>query len=177
MPDAYELYDGKFVQTIQAVSAANALTILTTRAVPDGKIWTILGANYEPSAAETKVVAWGVYTRNAQVYPITIPQSFQYLPTLGLGFPCVREGMEIKLLPGDYLFAARDSATAGSTMAILVRFVETDMPLLRYVEPQREVPQRRVAHSTIFSASPGAAGRAGLISEPGPGGGKRSEPK
>lgn len=173
MPEAYELYDCKFVQWTSSTSAANALTVLCTTPVPAGKLWTIIGGVYYPSAAETRTVVFGIYNPS-YVYPITKAESWAYVGNTNLGLSPVREGMEIKLYPGDYLFVARDVATAGSTMTIGFRFIESDLPLLRYVEPQRQVPSRRQAHSTGLRSTPSAGfGGPGTSPESAPSGGRR----
>lgn len=178
MPDAYEVQEARFLQWATSLSAAGALTVLSTFGVPKGKIWTVLGAAYYPSVAETRTVCFGVY-HNGQVYPVTLAEQWPYVGNTNLGLALVREGLELKLWPEDYLFVARDAATAGSTMALNFRYIETDLPLYTYIEPQLRKRQAG-ALSTIRSAIGVIGGGRGIGGgERGPegGGGRRSLPK
>lgn len=177
MPDAYEIHEGRYVQFAVSQSAANALVVLSTYGVPAGKIWTIIGAGYYPSVSETKTCAFGIYN-DGRVYPVTLADSWAYIGNTNLALAALREGMELKLYPGDYLFVARDSATAGSVMNLNFRYIESDLPPYRYTDPQSQVVRRVAGHSgNLRSSSPGSVSRGGIdVGGEGPGG-HRSEPK
>lgn len=153
--DAYDLHEARFVQIRSASSAAGGLSV-GIGPVPEGKIWTILCAGYYPSVSETKVVWYALYTQTIN-FPVTVPQSWA---ATGEQYPALTEGMELKLYPGEYLYVYRASATAGSTMTLNVRFIESDMPLYEYVEPQ-ERKRESIARSTILGQIGGGGGRAG----------------
>lgn len=176
MPEAYSVFDAKFLQWAGSVSAANALTVLALSGVPDGKVWTILGASYYPSTAETRTVAYGVYN-GGRVFPVTIAESWPYVGNTNLGLALLREGMELRLYPGDYLFVARDAATAGSTMSLFFRYIETDLPPYRYLDPQSQVLRRVESHSANLSPSSSRSVSRGGIDVGEERGGHRSEPK
>jgi hypothetical protein len=168
MPQAYDLHDAHFVQESAIASAADDLSV-STPIVPPGKIWTILNASYRPSVAETKIIFYAIIGRAGLEHAVTRPTSIALLTT---NFnPAVTEGMEIRLYPGEQLRAYRDSGTAGSSMYLRVRFIETDMPYFSYVEPQRKIIQKHGQRG--MEVVLGGAGGGGLGGGPGgPGGGK-----
>jgi hypothetical protein len=163
--DAYELHEGRFLQEGVFTSAADALYV-TSGLVPAGKVWTILSATYNPSATETRTVQYVLAGRNNAQYAIRDPVAIALTTTMG--FPCVTEGMELKLFPGEYLRVQRDVATAGSTMAMKMRWVETDLPYYSYDDPLNKVVKAAQRHGSAYRSSgavsiggPGAAGRVG----------------
>lgn len=174
MPDAYTITESRFVQQQTITSAAGDVS-LVDYAVPAGKVWTILQAGYTPSAGETKVVQW--FIRRAGVnYPITLPTSIA-LTTI-TAWPAVTEGMELKLFPGEQLYVSRDSATAGSTMTLFKRYIETDLPLYEYVDPQEQLRISKFRRGIIGGAvSPQSGGRPSSLGGVGMGGGRGGVPR
>lgn len=174
--DAYEVHDGRFVQDRQFISAADAL-VVNSAAVPVNKVWTIIGLGYFPNTAETKIIVFSIgKLAGAFVYPITVPVSIALSTARGL--PGLQEGMEIKLFPGEYISVNRDSATAGSTMILNVRYLETDLPYYEYVDPMSRVVSKKRAHGSVYRTTGGlsmGSGGAGPHSLPG-GGRGGSEP-
>lgn len=141
----YDVSELRLVQTRSAGSAANALWTEIADAVPAGKIWNIIGIGYLPSVAETQVVSFEKVTRESQPIGILNPVSLNLNPAIATG---LTEGMEIALLPGEKIRVRRVAATAGSTMAFYIQFVEADMPLYEYTEPQLAKREKMFA-STI----------------------------
>lgn len=152
MPDGYDLHDGRLICEVATASAANAI-FLNSDPVPVGKVWTFLSASYYPSATETRTVQWCVCGRSNYIYPIQIPV------TISLGalvyLPLVTEGMELKLFPKEFLRIQRDVATAGSTMTMLYRYIETDLPYYKYNEPLNRVVQSTRKHGAVYRSSGG----------------------
>lgn len=143
MPDAYELHDGAFVQLQTNTSAANGLSAIVGP-VPAGKIWTVMSAVAAPSVAETQIY-WFALTNFGVTFPVTLPASIALAPAVQQFYPLVREGMELKMFPGEYLTAYRAAATAASTISIYVRLIETDLPF--YVELDKHKVLRRRARA------------------------------
>jgi len=174
MPESYDLHDGRFLERKLKASAANA-TELNYYPVPANKVWTFLGASYVPSAAETRVVTWFILT-GGDYCMISRPVSI----LLGgwARFPLLEQGMELKLFPGEILGISRDVATAGSTMTIFARIIETDLPPYDYVEPQERKRITAAKHSISRSvAAATVGGGSGPLVPPGRGGGRGgSEP-
>ncbi len=176
--DAYDLHEGRFLQSRGAASAANGVSV-SVGPVPAGKVWTFLAGAYHPSATETKTAYWLIYNAiTGEEFPVTQPVAIALGPLIPL--PLVTMGMEIKLFPGEFLFVRRDSATAGSTMDIHTRLIETDLPYYAYEEPQNKVVRKVQQHGQVYRSS-GAISQTGGGS-PGPsghgggGGGGGSEP-
>jgi uncharacterized membrane protein YgcG len=160
MPDGYALSDARFVQEKAIGSAANA-EALTILVCPAGKICTILSAGYSPSVTETQVVYFEIYSKAAYDYPITMPVSIS-LGNLVPRLPCLTEGMEIKIFPGEALLVIRGGHTAGSTMSAYVRWIETDLPFYKYTEPLKPVVDRTTKHGSAFrGAGSGSGGSTG----------------
>jgi len=109
--DAYELNESRFVQCRQYNSSVNGHSV-SSPSVPEGKIWTILAAELHPDADETQRVWFTVLDASLSRYiPITIPAS-QVFDVSELEFyPLLREGMEIKLFPGERLLGYRQAHT------------------------------------------------------------------
>jgi uncharacterized membrane protein YgcG len=160
MPEAYEIHDGKFIQDVTRLSAANALSNYVGP-VPAGKVWTLLAASYNPDVPETRVVHWQLLSRGTIAYALSTPVSIALSGTLH--YPLLYAADEMKLFPGEYLYIQRDVATAGSTMLIKARLIETDLPYFSYEEPQKKVVRQVYRH---------ASGSGGALSS---GGGGRPE--
>lgn len=149
MTDAWTIHEARFIQLSQVTSAANATTI-SSAAVPNGKVWTILAGGYYPDAPETRYIATNVATAGGSSYPIAYPVTL-LLNTVAR-FPIVTEGMELKLFPGEYIYITRDVATAGSIMILQLRYVETDLPYYAYEEPLNKVVQTSQKHGSAYRA-------------------------
>ena len=160
MPEAYEVYDGRFLQERSVTSGAGATTI-TGPAVPAGKVWTVMSGSYAPSVAETRTVCWFILTRGGNYIAISFPQTILLPPG---NWPLLTQGTEIKLFPGEALYINRDVATAGSTINIVFRFIETDLPYYSQVEKLRKVLDQSQRHGSVYRST-------GAISTGGSGGG------
>lgn len=159
MPDAYELHEGRFIQRALNTSAADALQVWVP-AVPAGKIWTLLSGFVTCSVAETQIYWAGIQSMGTQ-WPILRPASFALAPAVYQNLPLVTEGMEIKIFAGEVLAGYRAAATGGSTMSIYVRYIENDLPLYEYIEPQEVRRLRRSAQAAIGSMVRGGGGGGG----------------
>lgn len=140
MPDAYEVHDGQFIQLAANGSVANALSIQLP-AVPSGKVWTFLSAFLTVNVAETQDF-WFSISSMGFAFPVTIPVQFALAPAVGENFPLVREGMELKLWQGEQLFANRSAATAGSSITVIARYIETDMAFYREADKYKELRRK-----------------------------------
>jgi len=136
--DAYEIHDARNVQTLTNWSGADGL-VVSIGPVPAGKVWTILAAYLSGSITETRTFWFAIVSRSGLNMPVTVPVSFLIAPLVALYLPLVTEGMELRLLPGESLSAFRSVATAGSTIGIAAKFIETDLPYYSYVEPLKKI--------------------------------------
>lgn len=157
MPDAYEIHDGAFLQQKTYTSAADAL-IATLGPVPGGRVWSILSAYINTSVSETQDF-WFALT-NYYNFPVTLPQEFTTDPATAKYFPMLREGMELKLFPNEYLKGYRDAATAGSTISLVIRYIETDLQYYVELDKQKNLQRRMRA---MEASSPGVRGSGGFI--------------
>lgn len=177
MPEAYDLHEARFIQYAVHTSAADATSILAS-AVPAGKVRTYIGGGAYPSASETKVYHWAITANSgASLLPVTTPVSIAL--TSGRGLPLVTEGMEIKLYPGEQLIVYRDSATAGSTMTLILRFIESDLPFYAYEEPQNKIVKKLFQRGSVYRSSGGISERSAPGRVPGSegsGGGGNPQP-
>lgn len=149
MPDAYEVAEGRFINFFSVVSAADAL-YRDFGPVPSGRVWTILSACGVPSVNETRTWWFAVEAYNSgYAVPVTWPTSLAAVVANQQYPAMVREGMELKLFPGERLYVFRDAATAGSSLTLRGRFIESDMPLYHYEEPQLRNRMRRAIASAI----------------------------
>lgn len=169
-----DLFDASELRLVQQRSsgptAANALYIdCGYPGVPQGKIWTVIGVYYIPSVAETQVVSFGKYN-GVQYFPLLNPLSMNLNPT---GATCIEQGMIFYLLPGEFLYARRVAATAGSTLSMSMQFIESDMPLYHYEEPQIVLRQKRAIGSIRQQLGGGLASGGGGGSMPGTTGGAK----
>jgi len=177
MPEAYELHEARFIQTKLVNSAANAL-YAEVGPVPAGKVWTILCAAGFPSVDETQTVWMAIFIPvGGLTFPITTPASMALKMTPPIFRPGVTEGMEIKLYPGEYLRAYRGSATAGSSIYIAVRYIESDLPFYSYEEPQNKVVRQTFKRGSVYRASGGGISERGGGSGGPSGGGGGGGPK
>jgi hypothetical protein len=157
MPDAYELHDLRFPQIFVLPSAANALSVTST-VCPVGKIRTMLAGEYVPSVAETRTCYWAIFTAGYSM-PVTYPASVALSPTIGL--PLLTMGMELKLLPGEYVQIFRDVATAGSSMTMVLRYIETELPPFRYDDPQNKIRAQKFKHGQSITRGISGGGPSG----------------
>lgn len=142
----WKLEETRLVQVTAASSAVAGLTC-STAAVPLGKIWVILAAGYMPDVAETRIISFYKVAQFGGIpgtYCISNPISLALNPARAT---FIEQGMEYYLLPGEYITARRDAATAGSVMNLLIQFVEIDQPLYTYDEPQIVKRQQRALSS------------------------------
>jgi len=175
MPESWDLHEGRFIREEAKTSAADGLYI-DSSTVPAGKVWTVIECSIGPSVAETQEVAFLLISRSTYQYAVSIPESVA-LSTL-IQFPLVTMGMELKLFPGDKIRGRRAAATAGSTISMNVRYIETDLPPYDYVEPQERKRITAARHS-IGKAISGGVGGGAVVPPvpPGRGGGRGgSEP-
>lgn len=136
MSSFYRLDEGRFIQLRTGTSAANALS-LSTGPVPENKIWTILAGFMYPSADENTTYWFSIWDRGPTMpFPVVRPVQFQTAIAVAQYFPLLTEGTELVLFQGEYIYAYRATAAAGSTLTAYYRFIESDIPLHRYVEPQ-----------------------------------------
>jgi hypothetical protein len=171
MPDAYQIYDSRFISAKRGDSAVNGLFV-QVGGPPVGKVWTIIAASYFPSAAETRTVFWSLISAGNIQYALTVPQAIA-LSTAVL-YPFVIMGLEFKLFPGQSIQVNRDVATAGSTCTINIIYYETDLPPFEYEDPQNIVRAQRLKHGwNLRSISRGGGTPAGSVPPEAPSGGRR----
>jgi hypothetical protein len=145
----YEPAEVQFVQLATFSSVADALSA-AFGPVPQKKLWTFQVMGYFPGVAETRIVWWNVVHPNGTTeIPVSVPQSIALSNTRG--FPLLLAGDEFALLPGQWLQVRRDAATAGSQMFMLGQYIETDVPLFSYTEPQEARRLKRRATGLIRS--------------------------
>lgn len=149
-PEGYELHEARFVQEYSNASLADGL-YTAIGPVPAGKVWTILAASLGPSVAETRTVWYSIRAKNVTFFPVTVPAAI----ALGVlnRLPLLTMGMEIKLYPQDYLYGHRDVATAGSTLSLYARVIETDLPYYSYEEPLNKVVKQSQRHGSVYRSS------------------------
>jgi len=168
MPDAYALGEARFINYGQSVAGAGALLVGTAQ-VPRNCVWTILSALAYCSVAETQVYWFAILGQDTNYYPVTQPASISIAPAVVQWYPMLREGMELKLFPGEQLYAYRAAATAGSTLGLFFRYIESNLPLFNEVEPQL---QRKLFSSRPSNIGRGIAARILPGRAPGGGGGE-----
>lgn len=161
----WPLCEARLIQYREATSAANANNVVVgSPGPPDGKVWVILEGGYYPSVAETQQVSWLKYD-GSKNYVITNPVSHALDPAVPTVHGPVEQGMEVALFPGEYIRVSRGDHTAGSTMIAYIKFVEIDLPLYTYDEPQVVKRQSR-ALSSIRAAVGGLTTRGGGVAVP-----------
>lgn len=158
MPEAYQIHDAQFLQVASAISAADAL-FAAIGPVPTGKVWTLLSVLGYCSAAETQIYWSAIQSLDGNYYPITRPASFAIAPAVSQWFSALLEGMEIKLWPKESIRMHRAVATAGSTIGIYIRYIETDLDF--YVELDKHKVLRRRGEA-MKESDPGFSRRPGL---------------
>lgn len=174
----WDLKEARFLQFAYEVSPADATDItLGSHICPPEKARIFLNVGYMPTAAETRVIAFSKMTKFGQELPLINPFSAALNPALAT---FLEQGNEEIFFPGEYLIVRRDDHTAGSQMKLWAQFVEIDLPLYTYEEPQRvrraalALSSVRQAMGIVGGSRGGGAPVAGPVSG---GGGRRSLPK
>lgn len=147
MPDAYEIYEARYLGTNTVISAVNELQA-DSAAVPAGRVWTILSATAFTSVDDTQDFWFTIHNPQLEGFLVTLPTNFSMDVSASKYFPCQREGMELKLFPGEYLSAHRAGAAVGSTIGIQYRFIESPLPLYEEYEPQDA--RRRISTNRVL---------------------------
>jgi len=166
----WNLCEVRLLQTKSRTSEENAETV-AIGPVPAGKIWVVLGVGYLPSVAETQTISFNK-THGANGFGYLNPLSMALNPAIAT---CIEQGMELMMWPGEYLHVVRGGHTEGSHMFLAINFVEIDLPLYTYDEPQvvkrqnRAISTVRQIISTQRGGGPGAATRPEVPAERGPG--------
>jgi len=164
----YKLEEARLIQQRGATSAANALNLsVGGPGVPQGKLWIVTAFGYMPSVAETQVVSVEKYTAGNYFFGLINPASLNLNPAQAT---FIEQGMEYLLFPGEYLIVRRVAATAASTMTANMQFVEIDLPLYTYDEPQVVKRQQRAISSVRSMLGGGSGGGGGVAGGRGSGG-------
>lgn len=157
---SWDLAEARLVQIRDLWSGINATNFsFVSSPVPAGKIWVITGFAYVPDAAETKTINIRKVTAGGQSFGLLNPISLALNPMVA---SFLEQGMEHYLMPGEYIQVHRDSATAGSAMRLTMQFIEIDLPLYHYDEPQVVKRQQR-ALSSIRQRLGGGLGRGSMV--------------
>ena len=173
MSEAYKNEEIRLIQERVSTSAADALYI-NIGTVPEGKIWTVTCFGYRPSVAETQVVSFQKVTRAGTTMALLNPISLNLNPAYAT---FIEQGMSYQLFPNEYIFARRVAATGGSTMSLWMQFIESDLPIYTYEEPQIVKRTARALSNIRQRMSGGGSLRGGGGEAPGgPGGGGRGRP-
>lgn len=159
----WPLCEARLLQKRSAVSAANATSVLLGAGPPQGKVWILLGVGYYPSVAETRSVGFEKQD-GTNTFALNNPVSMLLNPAVAT---CIEQGMECMLFPGELLGVKRDVATAGSTMTLVIQFVEIDLPLYVYEEPQIVKRTQRALSSIRQRLGGGGGTGSGPGSSPG----------
>lgn len=174
--DAYRLDEGRMMYDKTIASAVAATSCWDANfVVPAGRIWTIVFASANVDMAETRVFTLAVYnlSRGGVTHGVSVRSA---AAAASFPFPLLAEGSELKLWPGDRIQLSRDAATAGSIMSLYLRVIESDLPPLTYIDPQKIIAanRRRGKFSTALSIARGeapapdgpATGGVGYVREP-----------
>jgi uncharacterized membrane protein YgcG len=172
--DAYEIKDGRHLSEVIGGAGVDGLVALVGP-VPEGKTWTIFAGELFPSVNETRTVFFAIRARSTNYFSISVPVAIAL--TLTRGYPLVTQGMELKLFPGESLYAFRDVATAGSNFYIRIRYIETDLPYFSYEEPLNKVVRTSQKHSSLLRGGGGGGGGGGIGGGGRPEGGGRGGPQ
>lgn len=160
--DVFEPKDIRFLQERTNSSGAGGLSV-NIGPVPAGKFWTVTlarGSNSVGAGGENQVIWFSVRRPNGNYFPVTRPVQQVVDSTVSQFFPMLTEGLELRLNEGEMLFFFRAAATAGSTITINAVFIESDVPLYTYEEPQIALKSKRILSSIRSEISRGRAGSA-----------------
>lgn len=154
--DAYRPEELRFVAEFSQASAVAGTSIdTTTFVVPSNTIRTILYASLSTDIGEARNGTFKIIG-NGVVHAV---RSWAWSTNNGSPIAILQEGNEIRLLPGDRLRLDRDVATAGSTMTLYVRYIDTIMPFQTFQDPYN--PARRKSN---YLPNPGGGGYSGPAS-------------
>lgn len=156
--EAWRLSEARLIQERSHGSAANDES-LNGDIVPAGKVWIITAASYIPSAAETQLISFYKTTASTAVYCLLNPISIALFPARAT---FIEQGMEYVLFPGESISVKRAAHTVGSSMNLFYQFVEIDLPLYTYDDPQTVKRQER-ALSSIRTRLGGGVGGARIV--------------
>jgi len=120
------------------------------------------------TVAETQNYWFSILSRDGIDFPVTIPAEATVDTAIKRYYPMLREGMELKLFPGESLYGYRDDATAGSFLYIYARFIESDLPYFQYREPLKPVTRKASEHGRAFAS--GKLSTSSMVEPGGPGG-------
>lgn len=165
---SWPLTEARLVQERTSSSAANADTLSLTPACPTNRVQIITACAYIPDVNEAQTISF--YKVSSSGAPLTLlnPISMTLNPARAT---FIEQGMEVFLLPGEYVLVRRGGHTAGSTMSATIQFIEIDLPIYTYDEPQVVNRQQRVLSALRTRLGGGAAGRSGGVEGPRGGGG------
>lgn len=153
----YEPHELRQVQEAISTSPADQLYI-GLGPVPAGKIWTILSAHCYPSANQTQLVWGAIQSRSTRSFAVTALTN----NALGANVPqALIIADELKLLPGEYFNAMRAVATAGSTWAIAMRYVESDLEYAAHKEILNPVVRSKIKRGGPIGGGGGGGGATG----------------
>lgn len=154
-----DLQEFRFVQESYNESAVDGLQLnLGYPGPPANKIWVVLGMDYHPDAAETRIINIVKTTKTTARMGLLNPISLALNPAVAT---FIEQGMNYVLLPGEYVTIIRDDHTAGSKMLGTLQYVEYDLPLYTYDEPQIVRRQERALSSVRSRIGSGGGSRGG----------------
>lgn len=156
---AYRLDEGRWLYDKSIASAvAGTSAFDSSFVVPAGRLWAVIFASVNVDMAETRDFTLCVYNalRGSLTHGIAMRAAAL---AGGAPIPLLTEGSELLMWPGDRPSVIRSAATAGSTMTLYLRIIETDLPPLTYIDPQKLIAQnrRRGKFSTALSLARGEA--------------------
>lgn len=170
MGDIYRQDELRFPQQYLATSAADAIFHNCSDLVtPANVARTIINMHYQTSVAEVRYLTFRVITAGAGSYNFRGPVSHD--GNQGQ-FAVLEQGMELRLLPGDYIRFDRNGFTAGSTMSIAFRYIDHILPFQRHVDPYNIFRARSPFLRDTVSGPGGGYGGGGGFGGGEPGGGE-----
>jgi len=151
----WRLEEARLRIQVTTTSAANALNVTCPSNVcPDGKVRIITKYGYYPDATETQTVSFQVFDNGTSYnYGLYNPVSLALNPAFATP---IEQGMEYILFPGQTIIVRRGAATAGTAMIACCEYIEIDLPLYTYDEPQ-VVKRQQQALSTLRQVVGGGA--------------------
>lgn len=158
----YPPEEARLIQERSVTSAADALFLDIAGPVPGGHIWTLETIGVSFSAAETQNMQFQKISRSGAILAVFNPFIIACPANMRVTF--LEQGLTIVLYQGETLRFRRAGATAGTTITGVVQFIESDMPLYRYIDPQSAARLKTFGTQVAERAAFGGAGG-------GPGGG------
>lgn len=158
------LYDKSIASTVAGITAFDAAFV-----VPAGRLWTLIFASVNVDAVETRDFTLAVY--NLSRGGLTHGVAMRNAAAGNAPIPLLTEGTQLLLWPGDRPQVMRSAATAGSIMTGYFRVIESDLPPLTYIDPQKLIAEnrRRGKYSTALSIARGEVPASGGPGTGGPG--------